>query len=341
MARLTALTALLLLALAAPAAAQEQRIAPGTKAGHLDVGGLTVDEAIVKLQRSYNASLGRPLSVHVAGHRYGLTMTEAKLKFDAPLTARRALRAPRRDVALVLSWDRKRVRKFTDRIGVAAYRAPRNATVRITLRHMIRRASKSGRSLDARALRGTVEAVIANPDPASSRVIKPKRRVVKAKVTTRNLARRYPAIVTIDRAHFKLRLFKRLRFVKSYGVAVGQPAYPTPTGLFSISNKQVNPAWTAPNSPWAGELAGSTTPGRQRLQPAEGAVDGHHRRRRHPRHGRGLVDRQPRLARLHPHARVRRDGPLSAGAGRLAGADPVAQLDDLGLDLRAPVVDRH
>jgi lipoprotein-anchoring transpeptidase ErfK/SrfK len=261
MPRLLALTALLLLALAAPAAAQEQRIAAGTKAGHLDVGGLTVNEAIVKLQQSYNASLGRPLSVHVAGHRYGLTMSQAKLKFDAPLTARRALRAPRRDVALALSWDHKVVRKLTDRIAAAAYRAPRNATVRITLRHMIRRPSHSGRSLDANALRGTVEAAIANPDPASSRVIKPKRKVVKAKVTTRNLARRYPAVVTIDRAHFKLRLFKRLKFVKSYGVAVGQPAYPTPTGLYSITNKQVNPAWTAPNSPWAGELAGSTTPG--------------------------------------------------------------------------------
>src|SRR3954451_24845888 len=155
MARLLPLTALLLLALAAPAAAQEQRIAPGTKAGHLDVGGLTASEAVVKLQQSYNAALGRPLSVHVAGHRYGLTMSQAKLTFDAPLTARRALRAPRRDVALAISWDHKVVRKFTDRIGVAAYRAPRNATVRITLRHMIKRASHSGRSLDAKALRGT------------------------------------------------------------------------------------------------------------------------------------------------------------------------------------------
>jgi lipoprotein-anchoring transpeptidase ErfK/SrfK len=261
MARLLPLTALLLLALAAPAAAQEQRIAPGTKAGHLDVGGLTASEAIVKLQQSYNASLGRPLSVHVAGHRYLLTMSQAKLKFDAPRTARRALQHPRTDVALAISWDRKLVRKLTERIAAAAYRAPRNATVRITLRHMKRKPSKSGRSLDAKALRGTVEAAIANPAPASSRVIRPKRKVVKAKITTRKLARVYPTVVTIDRAHFKLRLFKRLKFVKRYGVAVGQPAYPTPTGLFSISNKQVNPAWTAPNSPWAGELAGTTTPG--------------------------------------------------------------------------------
>ena len=50
----------LLLALAAPAAAQEPpRIAAGTKAGNLDVGGLTEAEAIAKLQTSYNASLGR------------------------------------------------------------------------------------------------------------------------------------------------------------------------------------------------------------------------------------------------------------------------------------------
>jgi lipoprotein-anchoring transpeptidase ErfK/SrfK len=39
------------------------------------------------------------------------------------------------------------------------------------------------------------------------------------------------------------------------------PAYPTPTGLFSIQSKQVNPSWTAPNSPWAGEMAGQQVAG--------------------------------------------------------------------------------
>ena len=43
----------LLLAFAAPASGQqpEQRIQPGIKAGGLDVGGLTVPEAAVKLQQ--------------------------------------------------------------------------------------------------------------------------------------------------------------------------------------------------------------------------------------------------------------------------------------------------
>jgi lipoprotein-anchoring transpeptidase ErfK/SrfK len=81
-------------------------------------------------------------------------------------------------------------------------------------------------------------------------------------VRTRDLRwGRYGTIVTVDQRHFRLRLFKRLRFVKSYGVAVGQPAYPTPNGLFSIANKAVNPTWTVPDSPWAGALRNETVPG--------------------------------------------------------------------------------
>ena len=253
--------ALLLLALAAPAAAQEPRIAPGTKAGNLDVGNLTVNEAITRLQASYNASLGRPISVHVAGRRFPLTMKKAKLAFDAPLTARRALRQPRAKVPLAISWDHAVVKKLGKRVARTVHRAPRDATIRITLRHIYRNKARTGRSVKAARVRKLVARTLANPEPDSSRIVTPGHKVLQPKVSTRDLRRVYGTVITIDRAHFKLRLFKRLRFSKRYGVAVGQPAYPTPTGRFSITNKQVNPAWTAPNSPWAGELAGTTTPG--------------------------------------------------------------------------------
>jgi len=257
----------LLLALAAPAAAQqpEERIQPDVKAGGLDVGGLTVPEAAVKLQQTYGPSLGRPISIQVAGRRFRLTMKQAKLALDTNLTAKRAFYTgntqPGADVPLALTWDQTRVRRLTDRVARTVHLAPRDARIRITLRHIFRRRSVSGRKLDGRALRATVEQALGNPDPASSRIIRPARQILKAKVTADELPRAYGTVITIDRNNFKLRLFKRLKFSKSYGVAVGQPAYPTPTGRFQISNKQVNPAWTAPNSPWAGELAGSTTPG--------------------------------------------------------------------------------
>jgi lipoprotein-anchoring transpeptidase ErfK/SrfK len=137
--------------------------------------------------------------------------------------------------------------------------APRDATVRITLQHMIKRASKSGREMDDKSLATAL--ALALGDPRAPRQIRPKRAVVKAKVRTKDLANRYGTVVTISQSSFRLRLFKRLKFVKSYGVAVGQPAYPTPRGLFSIANKAVNPPWTAPNSPWAGAYRNETVAG--------------------------------------------------------------------------------
>jgi lipoprotein-anchoring transpeptidase ErfK/SrfK len=95
-----------------------------------------------------------------------------------------------------------------------------------------------------------------------------RRLVVHPPVRTGALRRgRYGTIVTVDQRHFRLRLFKRLRFVKSYPVAVGQPAYPTPKGLFSITSKAVNPTWHVPDSPWAGALRNETVPGGSSANP--------------------------------------------------------------------------
>jgi lipoprotein-anchoring transpeptidase ErfK/SrfK len=44
-------------------------------------------------------------------------------------------------------------------------------------------------------------------------------------------------------------------------VAIGQVGFDTPAGLYHIQNKAVNPAWSVPNSGWAGDLAGTVVPG--------------------------------------------------------------------------------
>ncbi len=104
-------------------------------------------------------------------------------------------------------------------------------------------------------------------DPRLTRVFKPALLRVRPRVTADRLRRGGATVITIHRATFKLRLFKNLRVVRTYRVAVGQPAYPTPRGLFSIVSKQVNPTWSVPNSPWAGELAGTTVVGGSAANP--------------------------------------------------------------------------
>ena len=60
--------------------------------------------------------------------------------------------------------------------------------------------------------------------------------------------------IVVSISQRKLRLIRNGKVWKTYSIAVGQPAYPTPTGEFEINDKQVDPVWTPPNSPWAAEL---------------------------------------------------------------------------------------
>jgi lipoprotein-anchoring transpeptidase ErfK/SrfK len=53
----------------------------------------------------------------------------------------------------------------------------------------------------------------------------------------------------------KVRLIRNGKVWKTYPIAVGQAAYPTPTGEYEINDKQVDPTWYPPDSPWAAELS--------------------------------------------------------------------------------------
>ena len=143
--------------------------------------------------------------------------------------------------------------------------------------------------------------------------------------TPSDLRRRYGTVVTIDKSQLQAAPLQAARSSpKTYGVAIGQPAYPTPSGRFRIQNKQVNPVWSVPNSPWAGELPGTTVAGGTAANPLKarwmGIVNGV------GIHGTGQEYSigSRRLARLHPHARRRRDRPVPARAGRHAGPDRLA-----------------
>lgn len=242
-------------------------IAPGVFAGGVDLSGQTIEQA-TQLLAPLEEELERHIVVSVAGKQFTLKPRGARLAFDPAASARRAYRKGERnppadgarlDVKLVTAFERPVLRRFVRRANRALYVAPRNARVKIGLRRIHRRKAKAGRDLADRKLRRTLAATLV--DPTAERRLTPGRKKVRPRVRMRDLRRRYRTVVTVDKSAFRLRLFKRFRLVKSYGVAVGMPAYPTPSGLFRITNKAVNPTWTAPNSPWAGEMAGQQVAG--------------------------------------------------------------------------------
>ena len=263
--RRTLLLTLAVLLVAAPAAQAEPRIAPGVTAAGIDVSNLTLSEASNRIAFLATKQMTSPLSTHVAGRAFLLRAKDVDFKFDAAKSARRAFNAGLKphtatvEVPLFATYDTAKVNAYAAKIAADVKREARDARVDIKLSKIGKVASRDGRMIDATALATSVGAVLG--DPAADRILKPKLKVVRPNVTTAGLAKAYGTIITIDRGNFKLRLFKGLKLSKSYGVAVGMPAYPTPTGLFHIQSKQVNPTWTAPNSPWAGEMAGQQVAG--------------------------------------------------------------------------------
>jgi lipoprotein-anchoring transpeptidase ErfK/SrfK len=267
MKRLLLAVTLCVLVVAAPARAQLTHIRAGVGAGSVDLSGLDVPTATAKLDAELAPRLVGDLLIGVAGRPWTLKMADAKLKLDSARTAKRALyaKAGVTQVAPAISHSRLAVKGFVEEIAKKVDKAPRDARIKITLRHIYRERSRYGHRLDVDAARKAIDAAL--DDPAAPRVLHQPLTRARAKVNADDLARVYGTVITIDRARFKLRLFKGLKFRKSYGVAVGQPAYPTPTGRFAITSKQVNPVWSVPNSPWAGELQGTTVDGGSAANP--------------------------------------------------------------------------
>jgi lipoprotein-anchoring transpeptidase ErfK/SrfK len=97
-------------------------------------------------------------------------------------------------------------------------------------------------------------------DPDSLHVALVPARTLRPHLSTARLAVKYSTFITIDRAGFRLRLWKNLKLARTYPIAVGRQGLETPAGEYTIDDKQVNPSWHVPNSAWAGALAGRVIP---------------------------------------------------------------------------------
>jgi len=264
----------------AQAPAPGERIAAGVSAAGVAVSGLTVDEAAQKLATTYGARLKKGVHVKGAGRTIWISAKRVAVKFDPALSAKRALYAGRKlapaapapgaapaaiDVPLAITFSKSAVRRFAGRADRRLSRQPRNSKVRVTLRRVRVTHSRPGRDIDHSALAHQIMAALG--DPRLDRVFRPKLIAIKPKVNSFQARKGARTVITIQQSTFTLRLFKNLKLRKRYRVAVGQRGYPTPRGRFSIVSKQVNPTWSVPNSPWAGELAGTSVVGGSAANP--------------------------------------------------------------------------
>ena len=138
------------------------------------------------------------------------------------------------------------------------YRAPRDARVRFGVTAIRRVRARMGRALDQALVLRRLEKELRQP--TTGRVVEGRVIRVKPAISTASLRKRYPAYISVDRGTHTLRLFRALRLVRTYPVAVGAAGFETPAGLRHVLYKDKNPSWTAPNRPWAYPYQGQTFP---------------------------------------------------------------------------------
>jgi lipoprotein-anchoring transpeptidase ErfK/SrfK len=253
------------------------KIAEGVTVNGVDVGGLTPAQARAKLSAALLEPLDRPVSVRYQGRRFTLTPERAKIAVDIDGSVDRAMEASQQGnlftrtwrevrgtrlntkVDAKISWDRAAVRHVVQRVREKLTIEPRDASVDLESGNIEPVTSRDGQAVRVGQLRRDIKAALL--DTGDTRIARVRTRVVDPNVTTEELADKYPAIIMVNRGAFKLTLYKDLKPVKTYGIAVGQVGLETPAGLYHIQNQAVNPAWHVPNSDWAGDLAGTIVPG--------------------------------------------------------------------------------
>ena len=255
---------------------RDDEIAHGITVAGVEVGGMNPREARGVLERRIVSRLDRTLTAKYRNRRFVLPARTTDVRVDLDAMVREALEKSRdgnfvgrairdvferevdADVSLRVSYSRASVKRFVGRIVRAIERRPREAKVVPSPTGLRTTASRNGVRVAERKLTRAIARRVVSLDGRN--VVRVPAAAVEPKVTTGELADKYRYFITISKAQKQLRLFHRLKLVKTYRIAVGQAGYETPVGLYRIFSKAENPAWKAPDAPWAGDLAGKIIP---------------------------------------------------------------------------------
>jgi lipoprotein-anchoring transpeptidase ErfK/SrfK len=254
----------------------EDQIANGVKAGGIDIGGMKVSAARVKVRRELRARLNRPLDAVYHGRRFELTPREIRMRIDVKGMVADALNKSRAgnlisrtvrgvfggkvnaDIPVQATYSDRAVVALVKHVRARLNRRAQDASIDFsggTLQHV---KAQKGRVVKAVALRQDLENALAQP--GGNRTVQITAVSTNPKVSTHELAAKYSTVITINRGAYQLTLYKHLKQVKTYPIAVGRQGLETPAGEYTVQDKQINPSWHVPNSSWAGSLAGQVIP---------------------------------------------------------------------------------
>jgi lipoprotein-anchoring transpeptidase ErfK/SrfK len=216
-------------------------VAAGVTIAGVDVTGMTAAEARAAVQTHF----ARPFSIRfrtrtwtarparLAGPRIGLAVADA---LAAP---------PGSAVPLLVVPHSRAIRGYVRSLARIVDRRPRNSVLTglRALKPWVTRAH-AGRAVRRRRMARVIIGALVYDRRGTLRL---RVRPVRARINRST----FGPVIVVRRGSHRLFLYRGMSFRRTFPVATGQPAYPTPLGRFLIVTKQRWPWWYPPDTAWA------------------------------------------------------------------------------------------
>jgi lipoprotein-anchoring transpeptidase ErfK/SrfK len=216
--------------------------AEGVAIGPVPVAGMTLEQATTAVLQAY---LG-PITLEVAGRTVSVSPRRFAIRAPVADAVQQALAAaPGTTVPLRAALDAEKLGAYVSSLAKRSGREP--VSSRLVLRHLVPVITKGRPGLAIRQL--PTRMLLRNAVRSGERapIVVPTRPVP----APFEPAAKGPVVV-IRRGSNRLSLYHGARLVRTFPVATGQAAYPTPLGRFQIVVKWKNPTWYPPvNDDWA------------------------------------------------------------------------------------------
>lgn len=248
------------------------RLLPGAQISGVHVGGMTPAEAVEAVRDAIRPQLDRVVTVGDGSKTWQVTPRELGAKNDAEEAVAAAIEASRatsfvdrmqmkilgdrlefaRDIGI--RFPRQGVRGFVEGIAANYDKQARDATVDYSSGWVERVAEKEGRKVvrdkSRRALMRALRSGDADVDLSVKTLIPEK--------TMEDLDQ----VLLVRIGENKLYLYEDGKITHTWNVAPGQPEYPTPTGLYEVTEKRYMPTWINPSpDTWGADMPAEIPPG--------------------------------------------------------------------------------
>ena len=250
----------------------EGKFLPGASVGGVEIAGMTPQEALSAVKRQIRPQLNRSITITFKDKTWTTTPRELGAHGDA----RRAVRE-----ALTASEDAS----FMDKVGMRFLDDSLNFSSEVGITYPAKGARELVSDL---AKKLNAEAQDAAIDYSSGWVEITEERTgiaVNARKSVKNLRRAlrgrsdsakiefkttkpevtsdsFDQVILVRHNERKVYLYEGGEIARSWTVAVGQPGYPTPTGVYSVTELRYMPTWINPApDTWGADMPAEIAPG--------------------------------------------------------------------------------